>query len=145
MFAVDTNVLIYAADGDHEFHAPCAKLLDTWRRQSSPWYLGWNVVYEFMRVVTHPQVLHKPWPVDKTMTFLEAIMATPSLSMLEPTPRHAVVLRQTLDEVPHLRGNILHDTHTAVLMREHGISRIYTRDTDFHRFGFLDVLDPLAG
>jgi predicted nucleic acid-binding protein len=28
-------------------------------------------------------------------------------------------------------------------MREHGVGRIVTRDRDFHRFGFLDVLDPL--
>jgi predicted nucleic acid-binding protein len=35
------------------------------------------------------------------------------------------------------------DAHTAILMREHGRT-IYTRDTDFHRFPFLDVIDPLA-
>jgi uncharacterized protein len=29
-------------------------------------------------------------------------------------------------------------------MREHGIKRIITRDTDFHRFSFLEVVDPLA-
>jgi predicted nucleic acid-binding protein len=28
-------------------------------------------------------------------------------------------------------------------MREHGIGRIYTRDTDFHRFPFVEVVDPL--
>jgi hypothetical protein len=28
--------------------------------------------------------------------------------------------------------------------REHGIRRIYTRDTDFHRFPFLEPIDPLA-
>ena len=28
-------------------------------------------------------------------------------------------------------------------MREHGIRRIYTRDTDFHRFRFLEVVDPI--
>jgi len=27
-------------------------------------------------------------------------------------------------------------------MREHGIRRIYTRDTDFHRFPFLEPIDP---
>lgn len=27
-------------------------------------------------------------------------------------------------------------------MREHGIKRIYTRDTDFHRFPFLEPVDP---
>ena len=36
-----------------------------------------------------------------------------------------------------------HDAHTAILMREHGIKRIYTRDTDFHRFPFLESVHPL--
>jgi predicted nucleic acid-binding protein len=50
-----------------------------------------------------------------------------------------------ISELPHLRGNILHDAHTAVLMREHGIRRICTRDVDFHRFSFLEVVDPMEG
>ena len=29
-------------------------------------------------------------------------------------------------------------------MREHGLSRICTRDTDFRRFPFLEVVDPLS-
>jgi predicted nucleic acid-binding protein len=29
-------------------------------------------------------------------------------------------------------------------MREHGVRRIYTRDADFHRFPFLEVVDPLS-
>ena len=32
----------------------------------------------------------------------------------------------------------------AILMREHGIRRVTTRDTDFHRFSFLEAIDPLA-
>jgi hypothetical protein len=46
-------------------------------------------------------------------------------------------------ELPHLAGNLLHEAHTAILMREHGIRRICTRDMDFHQFGFLEVIDPL--
>jgi predicted nucleic acid-binding protein len=38
----------------------------------------------------------------------------------------------------------MHDTQTAVLMREHGIKRVYTRDMDFHRFPFLEAVDPAA-
>lgn len=38
----------------------------------------------------------------------------------------------------------MHDAHTAILMREHGIRRIYTRDTAFHRFPFLEPIDPVA-
>lgn len=45
--------------------------------------------------------------------------------------------------IEEARGNLIHNLHTATLMREHGIARIVTRDTDFHRFGFLEVVDPL--
>jgi predicted nucleic acid-binding protein len=37
----------------------------------------------------------------------------------------------------------VHDRHTAVLMREQGVSRICTSDADFHRPPFLIVVDPL--
>ena len=63
--------------------------------------------------------------------------------MLRATDRHRAVLTQTLSELPDVRGNLIHDLHTAVLMREHGVSRICTRDTDFHRFPFLEVIDPI--
>lgn len=144
MFVIDTNVLIYAADRDSEFHAPCRARLEQWRRQSSPWYLTWSICYEFLRVSTHPKVFRKPWPVATAWQFLNAVLAAPAASILLPGDRHADTLRASLGELPHLQGNILHDAHTAVLMREHGIVRIVTRDTDFHRFPFVTVVDPLA-
>ncbi len=64
--------------------------------------------------------------------------------MLVATPRHSTVLKQALSELPNLRGSVMHDLHTAVLMGENGIGRICTRDNDFRRFPFLTVLDPLG-
>jgi predicted nucleic acid-binding protein len=58
--------------------------------------------------------------------------------------RHDTGARSVFTEVRDVRGNLVHDAHTAILMREHGIREIYTRDTDFHRFSFLRVVDPLA-
>jgi hypothetical protein len=46
-------------------------------------------------------------------------------------------------ELPHLVGNLLHDAHSTILMREHGIGRICMRDADFNQFPFLEVIDPL--
>lgn len=143
MFVADTNVLLYAADEDAEHHGRCRELIEGWRSQPSPWFLTWGICYEFLRVATHPRVFRKPWSAKEAWRFLQALFETPGLSMLKPTGRHAAVLDQTLGELPAVRGNLVHDLHTAVLMREHGVSRVYTRDTDFHRFPFLSVLDPL--
>jgi len=40
-------------------------------------------------------------------------------------------------------GNLFHDLHPAVLMREHGVARIMTADSDFRKFPFLIVTNPV--
>lgn len=144
MFVVDTNVLVYAADEDAPHHATCLEQLEAWRRQPAAWYVTWGILYEFLRVTTHPRVMRRPWGVREAWRFVAVLLASPGLEVLVPTDRHAEVASQVFDEVPHVSGNLVHDAHTAVLMREHGIRRIFTRDTDFHRFPFLDPLDPLS-
>jgi hypothetical protein len=89
-------------------------------------------------------VFRKPWNAVDAWQFVESLLDSPGLSLLLETDRHASVASQVLKDVPLLAGNLLHDTHTAILMREHGVRTIYTRDNDFHRFPFLDVKDPLA-
>ena len=144
MFVVDTNILVYAADEDSPFHAPCFEVLEEWRNQASAWYSTWGIVYEFLRVITHPRIFRKPWSASRAWNFIEAVLSSPSLGILIPTERHAEVVAEVMKEVPHLSGNLMYDLQTAVLMREHGIKRIYTRDMDFHRFHFLEPMDPIA-
>ena len=43
---------------------------------------------------------------------------------------------------PDASGNLLFDPHASMLMREHGVSRLPTRDTGFHRWPFHPVVDP---
>jgi len=61
VFVVDTNILLYAANRDCSEHAKCRELVLEWRAQVSPWYLTWGIVYEFLRVATHPKVLRRPF------------------------------------------------------------------------------------
>ena len=90
-------------------------------------YLTWGFAYEFLRVVTHARVLRQQWTMAASVRFLSALQQSPSLGMLVPTDCHAHVLSGVVAEVPELSGNIVHDTQTAVLMREHGIRSICTR------------------
>lgn len=145
MFVVDTNVLLYAADESSEFHRPCRDLVETARSGAMPWFLTWGIAYEFLRVATHPRVYARPRSASEAHGFLRALLDSPSARVLTPTDRHGAVLAACLADVPDARGNLMHDLHTAVLMREHGVGRIVTRDRDFHHFPFLDVVDPSRG
>jgi len=142
MLVVDTNILIYAADSDSPFHASARTWLEAQRVQAGAWYTTWPILYEFLRVTTHARVMRRPWSAGQAWGFVAALLASPGLGVLVPTERHADVAAQVIAELPHLAGNLLHDAHTAVLMREHGVRRICTRDVDFHRFPFLEVLEP---
>ncbi len=143
MLVFDTNVLLYAADQDSEHHEACRRRIEAARQNPSPAFLTWNICYEFLRASTHRRVFRSPWTPYDGHEFLAALLGSPGIALLLPTRRHGAVLEQTVDELPDVRGNQMYDLHTAVLMREHGVSRICTRDTGFHRFPFLTVVDPL--
>lgn len=144
MFVVDTNVLVYAANSSSAHHVPCREALESWRQGKAAWYATWPILYEFMRVTTHARVLSPPWTARQAWTFVESLLASPGFGVMLPTARHAAVAAQVVKDLPHLAGNVIHDAHTATLMREHGIRSIQTLDTDFHRFPWVEVLDPTA-
>src|SRR4051812_19531271 len=101
MFVVDTNVLLYAANGAAPEHEKCAALLDRWRRDPSPWFTTWGILYEFLRVATHPKVFPRPLSAADAWSFVEALTAG-SLQILLPTGRHAELASLVLKESPHV-------------------------------------------
>jgi hypothetical protein len=105
--------------------------------------LTWGIVYEFLRVATHPRVFRNPFAPPDAWRFVHAILASPNLEMLTETHRHPSILAQLIEDQPAIRGNLVFDAHTAALMREHGIRTIYTHDADFNLFPGVEVIDPL--
>lgn len=142
---VDGNILLYAVNEAGAEHAAARGVLERLRAATVPWCMTWGIVYEFLRVSTHPRVFPRPLSATAAWSVVARLLESDLLTVLLPTPRHAEVLRQTLDEMPHPAGNLFHDIHTAVLMREHGVPEIYTADTDFLQFRFLRVTDPVHG
>lgn len=144
MLVFDTNILLDAANVDSDFHDASRRQLDACLNDTAPVYLTWSICYEFLKASTHPRVFPSPLNVAGAWCFIETVLDSPGGGVLTATDRHPALLAQTLAEFPDLRGAVLHDVHTVVLMREHGVSRICTRDADFRRFPFLTVVDPLA-
>jgi uncharacterized protein len=142
LIVVDTNILVYAADADSQWHVKSHDWIEEQRSRPDARYVTWPILYEFMRVTTHPRVMRKPWSIAGAWAFVSTLLATPGLGVLVPTERHAAVAAQLVAELPWLAGNLIHDAHTAVLMREHGVGRICTRDADFRRFAFFEVVEP---
>ncbi len=143
MFVVDSMVLAIAADRGDPSHGRCRDLLEGWRTQPSPWYLTWPIIFEFLGLVTHPTVYRSPWKLDDAWSFIEAILAAPGVEVLGTGDRHSEIVADLLRSFPDLKGGQMIETQTAATMIEHGVKRIITRDTVFHRFPMLEIVDPL--
>jgi len=141
--AIDTNILLYAANQNGAEYPRARKYLDDHLKSGIPWCLTWPVVYEFLRVATHPRVFHRPLSAADGMRYLESLLKSPALTMIAPGPRHHSLLAQTLSEIGAPAGNLFHDIATAVTLREHGVAEIVTADSHFHQFKFLRVTNPM--
>lgn len=142
-FLVDTNVLVYLAHTASAEHLRVKHFLTDRLARNEPWCLTWGIVYEFLRVATHPRVFTAPMKATEALQFINSLIERDEVSVLLPTERHWETLRATAGELARPAGNLFHDIATAVLAREHGVPEIVTADTDFLQFSFLKVTNPL--
>lgn len=141
MRALDTNVLVYALVAGTDRHERARHVLAEHAEGSRPWALPWACAYEFLRVVTHPEVFESPMPIGRAVSCLGRVLDSPSVSLLSESERHPAIMSEVLEE-SGATGNLVHDAHIAALCLEHGVREIVTGDTDFRRFPGLTVVDP---
>lgn len=142
---VDTNILLYSANPASPEHRPARAEIERLRRGAAPWFLAWGIVYEFLRVATHPVVFERPLPVTSAALFVKRLTESPALEILQETDRHWALFEREIRATPGISGNDLHDVHLVVLMREHNLRTILTADRGFQRFKNIEVMDPVHG
>jgi uncharacterized protein len=142
---IDTNILLYAVNQACPEHRDCRRFLLEIVEAGDSCFLPENVIYEFLRVVTHPRVFPKPLRASEALKFLDALVSVANFRLLSGTQNHWESLHALVAEVGQPAGNFFFDVHTAALMREHGIRRIASADSDFAKFGNIDVVNPVRG
>ncbi|UCG87473.1 MAG: PIN domain-containing protein [Gemmatimonadota bacterium] len=140
---VDTNILLYAANADTPEHEYAAAFLNEAGRSPDQWYLTDGICYEFLRVATHAKVFPQPLEWREALDFLTPLLESARFHVIVAGAEHWTVLQDVLSDLTYPAGNLFFDVRTATLMREHGIKRIYTTDTDFLQFGEIEVVNPL--
>lgn len=139
---IDTNILLYAANKDASEHPAAVKFLAEAAASADTWYLSEGIAYEFLRVSTHAKVFPQPLIWEDALTFLERFAALDNFGWLSVSDHHWETLREILALLTHPSGNLFFDIRSATLMREHGLKRIYTTDTDFLQFPDIEVINP---
>ncbi|HEX6562733.1 MAG TPA: TA system VapC family ribonuclease toxin [Chthoniobacterales bacterium] len=140
---IDTNILLYAANSAASQNDRCRSFLEESVASGDICFLPENVVYEFLRVATHPRVFPNPLEASDALKFVSAMLAVANFRTLSAGDNHWQVFRALVMELGEPSGNFFFDVHTVALMREHGIRRIATADADFFKFRGLEIINPV--
>jgi toxin-antitoxin system PIN domain toxin len=140
--SVDANVLIYAANVEDPLHAPAKSLVERLAAGPDLLYLFWPTILAYLRITTNPRALVSPLSSSQAIENMEGLLRLPHVVTAAEggTFWRTYVASGGADS----RGNAVPDTHLAALMRENGVRILYTRDSGFRRFEFLDVRNPFS-
>lgn len=139
----DLNLLMYAVDRRSHSHAPALHWWNALLSGTETVALSWTVLLGFLRLTTNPRIMQLPLTADEALDYIDGWLAHPVTTVIDPTPRHASVLRDLLGE-SGTAGNLVSDAHLAALAIEHG-AELCSADRDFGRFPGLRWLNPLTG
>jgi len=142
MILVDANILLYAHNQSSPQHRDARAWLESELAGPGPVGVAWTSLLALIRISTSPRVFPLPFAVEEASAVVDQLLTQPSVTVVQPGPRHWAILRRLLVE-SQARGPLAMDAHLAALALEHGAT-MYTTDRDFTRFSGLRVVNPIG-
>jgi len=141
--SLDTNILLYAVNGDCPEHEVCGRLVEGAVRNAESWIIAEQVWFELYRLLRNPAVLAKPLSASRAFGAVEWYRNKSGWLQCAWEPDMMLDLR-TIVEKDDFSGRSTFDAVLAVTLKAHGVKTFYTRNRkDFAAFGYFDVIDPL--
>jgi toxin-antitoxin system PIN domain toxin len=138
----DVNIFLYAADEASPRHHQALAWVNETLAGSETVALAWATVLGFIRISTNPAAFSDALAPETALNLVDSWLAQPSVTIVQPTERHAAVLREMLTPLG-TAGNLTSDAHLAALAIEHGAT-LCSCDNDFSRFPGVRWEDPLT-
>lgn len=145
MYALDTNILIYAHNIKSPFHTSAKTFIEqVMNMRTSDGQLEvcipLQVLMEFLNVITWHR-LEAPLPLSDATQILQEYLDT-DISILYPQTTQLNTFLELLQSVTTRKN--LFDVALAATLKDHNVRGIYTVNTkDFEKFLFLNTINPL--
>jgi toxin-antitoxin system PIN domain toxin len=134
---------MYASDTASPVHLTARRFLETAAAGDDLFCLGWTTVMSYLRMATHPRIFGAPLTPAEALANIDGLTGLPHVRLLGEEDGFLDVYREVTAEFP-VRGNLVPDAHLAAILKQHGVRTLFTRDSDFRKFAFLDLRDPFA-
>lgn len=145
MFAIDTNLLVYAHNTASPFHKQAKDFVEKVMNERDEKgnlsvSLPAQVLMEFIHVITW-QHLEAPLSLSEAIQVVQDYLDT-DITIIYHHDTQIQTLLTLLNEVSSRKK--VFDVALAATLKDNGITGLYTvNTTDFEEFEFLDVKNPL--
>lgn len=142
-YSIDVNILLYSSDQSSGFHARALEFVESCAASSEPLFLAYLTLLSYVRMATHPRIFTNPLTPSEAFQNVRKLANLPQVRLISERDGFLDVYDEMTRDLT-VRANLVPDAHLATLLRQHGVSTLYTNNTDdFETFGFLDVRNPL--
>jgi len=141
MKILDTNVLLFAANRDHENHKPVVGWLESALNGDEKIGVPWIVLSGFVRIAINPKVFESPLNAVQAFELVDRWLAEPQVQPVYESGGHSRRFRDLLVESGG-GSRVSTDAHIAAIALENRATLV-SCDNDFRRFRKLKVENPL--
>lgn len=144
----DVNVLLAALRADHPQHEVARRWLEgalTAAASGASFTLMPMVAASMLRLATSSRIFQVPTPIDAAVGFIDALVASPGVTMAQQGPEWPVLRRLCMDK--RLGGNDLPDAWLAASTLHLG-EHLVSFDRDFRKLlgrAHFTLLSPMTG
>ncbi len=142
-FSLDVNILLYASDQTSPSYLPASHFLHECAKAHELCYLAWPTLMSYIRITTHPRIFSHPLSPAEALKNIHELIGLPHVRTLSEGEGFLDVY-QEVTQTMTVRGNLVPDAHLAALLRQHDIPTLYSADSDFRKFPWVTVRNPLT-
>ena len=140
---LDTNILVYADQKQHEYHQASKTLRDQGLRGEISVCISPQVLSEFFATVTNRKQVTDPLSSEEAMDEIKKYDRARRIRKIYPGKEVFKHVRALFVQRSTIKGQHFFDLLLAATMLENGINRIYTYNTaDFAPYTEIEVLTP---
>jgi hypothetical protein len=141
MTALDTNILVGLMVSSSSLHEEALAGLEN---LSDDLCITPTNVGETLRLLTHPKVFSSPVKIGKAIAALSDLLESYKIRVLDEDIDWWRSLNEIEKLIPGLKSNEIFDARIAICLKQHGVKRIFTLDSDFKKYPFLQPIRLLS-
>ena len=141
-YSIDADILLYDRNQEDSHFDSASRFISKRTNDPDLLCMTWPSIMAYQRNATHESIFENPLSPEIAWSNVVNLLNRPRATLIQEREGFAGAF-ETTPSALKVRGNSGPDAPIATILQQNGVNRIYTVDSDFRKFEFLEVINPL--